>query len=215
MSVLRVRYDTVEFGDLDVHLRSLRDKQEFRDDDGEAEDLGIHSASWPLFGVLWDAGKVLARMMADYDVEGLRVLEVGCGLGLASLVLNSRDADITATDHNPEAERFLAYNVRLNEGTPIPFERTGWMDDESEIGQFDLIIGSDLLYERNHAAELAHFIGRHATPSCEAIIADSQRGHAGRFRQEMQTLGYDHSERELSAETRGTWSRGKVHAFTR
>ena len=68
MSSLRVRYQTIEFGEVDIHLRTLRDNQEFQDKDGEAEKLGISSASWPLFGVVWDAGKVLAHHMCDYDI---------------------------------------------------------------------------------------------------------------------------------------------------
>ena len=36
-----------------------------------------------------------------------RILEVGCGIGLSSLILNRLNADITATDYHPEAEKFL------------------------------------------------------------------------------------------------------------
>jgi hypothetical protein len=35
----------VEFGREDIHVRSLRDNQQFADPDGEAADLGISSAS--------------------------------------------------------------------------------------------------------------------------------------------------------------------------
>ena len=42
-----------------------------------------------------------------------RILEVGCGLGLASLVLNERSADISATDYHPEVETFLKINTEL------------------------------------------------------------------------------------------------------
>ena len=53
MTNLRLRYQTVEFGNLDIHLCTLRDKQEFHDPAGVAEGLGISSATWPIFGVLW------------------------------------------------------------------------------------------------------------------------------------------------------------------
>ena len=151
MSSLRVRYQTIEFDNVDIHVRTLRDRQQFSDDDGIAEDLGISSATWPLFGIIWASGEVLAHLMFDYDIEGKRILEVGCGIGLTSLMLNQRDADITATDHHPEAGSFLRQNVRLNAGEPIPFERTGWGDEADQLGRFDLIIGSDLLYESEHA----------------------------------------------------------------
>lgn len=101
MSVVRLRYHTIEFGELDIHLRTLRDNQQFSDDEGEAEALGISSAFWPLFGIVWDSGNVLAHLMVEYEIVGLRILEVGCGIALASLVLNHRLADITATDYHP------------------------------------------------------------------------------------------------------------------
>jgi predicted nicotinamide N-methyase len=194
MSPLRFRYQTIEVGDTDIHLRTLRDRQQFHDPGGVAEELGISSASWPLFGLVWDSGEVLANLMLDYDVAGRRILEVGCGIGLASLLLNQRLADITATDHHPAAEQFLQQNVTLNNGRAIPFVRTGWDDAVSDLGEFDLIIGSDLLYEQDHAALLAGFIDQHARPQCKVIIIDPGRGHGARFSKKMVGLGYVHSQ---------------------
>lgn len=190
MVSLRLRYQTLEFGETDIHVRTLRDKQQYADGNAIAAKLGISSAAWPLFGVIWAAGEVLARVMSDYEIKDRRILEVGCGIGLASLVLNHRLADITATDHHPEAEAFLAENVRLNNGPPIPFIRTGWTDEESDLGRFDLIIGSDLLYEQNHVHELAAFIHQHASQRCEVIIVDPGRGHGRRFCRTMAKTGF-------------------------
>ena len=96
--------------------------------------------------------------MLDYHIEGKRILEIGCGIALTSLVLNHRLADITATDYHPEAHPFLIANVALNNGKQIPFVRRGWEDDEDGLGTFDLIIGSDLLYESDHSQILSEFI---------------------------------------------------------
>ena len=191
MTPLRFLYQTIEFGDVDIHVRSLRDRTEFSDEEGEAEALGISSASWPLFGVVWDSSRALARLMFDYDVVGKRILEVGCGIGLASLVLNHRSSDITATDYHPEAEGFLLANTQLNGDPVIPFVRTGWGDFDDALGVFDLIIASDVLYERAHVALLSSFIKRHSKPWCEVIVIDPGRGEAGRFRTQMANLGFD------------------------
>jgi len=196
MSSLRLRYQTIEFGDTDIHVRTLRDKQQYADVGGVATKLGISSATWPLFGVIWGSGEVLAHHMFDYEVEGKRILEVGCGIGLASLVLNHRMADITATDYHPEAGQFLVENVKLNKGEEIPFVRTGWGDEDSGLGEFDLIIGSDLLYERDHVELLSGFIDQHARPHCDVVIVDPGRGQRSRFSKKMVTLGYTHSHSE-------------------
>jgi len=190
MTRLRHRFATHEFGELDVHVRSLRDTQEFQDDAGEASDLGIYEAQWALFGVLWASSDALARLMSHYDVAGRRILEVGCGLGMASLVLTQRHSDITATDQHPEAEAYLAFNAALNGHEPVPFTRTGWIDDDDQLGRFDLIIGSDLLYERDHPALLAAFIDRHAAPTCEVLLADGGRGGLGRFARALEACGF-------------------------
>ena len=194
MSSLRFRYQTIEFGDTDIHVRTLRDRQQYFDVNGRAAKVGIFSATWPLFGIIWASGEVLAHLMFDYEVEGKRILEVGCGIGLASLVLNQRLADITATDHHPEAEYFLLENVKLNVGQEIPFVRTGWDDEESRLGEFDLIIGSDLLYERDHVELLSCFIDQHAGEHCEVILVDPGRGQGARFSKKMIRLGYLHSQ---------------------
>ena len=44
MTPLRVRYQTIEFGHTDIHLRTLRDNQQYADVDGIALRLGISSA---------------------------------------------------------------------------------------------------------------------------------------------------------------------------
>ena len=172
MTALRLNYQTVEFGDIDVHLCTLRNNQEFYDPTGIAEKLGISSASWPIFGIVWPSSLVLANYMLDYKTEGKRILEIGCGIALSSLLLNEKHADITATDYHPEVEQFLNRNTKLNNGKNIAFERVDWANDTSKLGLFDVIIGSDLLYEDEHVQLLAYFIKNHASEKCDVIIVD-------------------------------------------
>lgn len=190
MSSLRFRYQTLEFGLTDIHVKTLRDKQQYDDDDGSAAEVGISPASWPLFGTIWSSGEVLAQLMMDFSIEGKRILEVGCGIGLASLMLNHRKADITATDHHPMARDFLSQNTLLNEGREIPFYRTDWKDTQFELGEFDLIIGSDLLYERDHVDQLSSFVEQHARTHCEVIIVDPGRPQRSAFSRRMDSYGY-------------------------
>ncbi len=191
MPDVRVRYTTLEIGDMDVHIRMLRDTLQFQDNDGVAKKLGISSAAWPISGVIWPSGQVLAHLMLNYHIKGRKVLEVGCGIGLASLVLNNRLADITATDHHPETERFLIHNTTLNGGKTIPFVRTGWANlTDEKLGKFDLIIGSDLLYESEHVDLLAAFINQHCRRRCNVIIVDPGRGFHAKFSKKMSSLGF-------------------------
>lgn len=190
---LRLRYQTIEVGNTDIHLCTLRDNQQFEDHEGVADALGISSAAWPIFGVVWPSGIVLANHMLDYPIEGKRILEIGCGMALSSLLLNGRQADITATDYHPEVEHFLVRNTLLNQGKRITFERADWADDRSELGLFDLIIGSDLLYEDEHVPLLAEFINNHAKPRCDVILADPGRGRKTKISVKLAAHGFSNS----------------------
>lgn len=218
MSNIRVRYHTYTFNEIDVHVRTLRDRQQFADDDGEAAALGISSATWPIFGVVYPAGEILARLMATYPIEGRRILEVGCGIALASLVLSRRGADITATDRHPAVPEFLAANSALNGGTPIPFVRAAWEDEETELGRFDLIIASDVLYEHGHVDLLADFIDRHAASPSEVIVVDPGRGNHARFSKRMVERGFTHEQRRPTADELGDTDpdfTGRILHYTR
>ena len=191
---LRVRYQTVEFGNTDIHLCTLRDKQQFSDSKDIAKNLGISSALWPMFGVIWPSSLVLAHYISNYQLEGKRILEIGCGMALSSLLLNKRNADITATDYHPEVEFFLQRNIRLNNGKAIHFERVDWSDKSDSLDRFDLVIGSDLLYEDQHIKLLAEFIENHSKPSCEVIIVDPGRGRKNKLKMQMEKQGFLNSQ---------------------
>ncbi|BBP45789.1 methyltransferase type 12 [Thiosulfatimonas sediminis] len=197
IATLRVRYQTIEFEKFDIHLCSLRDKQQFSDPFKEAEALGISDAQWSLFGVVWDSSQVLAEQMQDFDIQDKRILEIGCGIALSSHLLNARNADITATDYHPEAGKFLVKNSALNKAQDIPFLRTDWKNEDSGLGRFDVIIGSDLLYEQNHIQLLAEFIEQHANTQCEVILVDPGRGKHAKFSKKMVTLGFSHKQSKL------------------
>ena len=129
--------------------------------------------------------------MSGYDIDRRRVLEVGCGVGLASLILNKRQADISATDIHPDANRNLRYNTQLNDDRDIPFLRTAWEDDRDEdFGLFDLLICSDVLFEPDHAEKLAHFIDLYALPTSEVILVDAGRGLRPQFDRRMAVNNY-------------------------
>jgi predicted nicotinamide N-methyase len=189
----RVRYQTLEVGHLDVHLRTLRDLGQYADDQGVAASAGIDRAGWPLFGMIWPSSQVLARFMLEFDAFGLRILEVGCGLGLTSLVLSLRHADVTATDHHPEVATFLNANAKLNGLEAIPYQCCDWRNEDDDLGRFDLIVGSDLLYRPGQAVLLSRFVNRHAEDGCEIILVGPGRREQASFDRCMLDLGYLYS----------------------
>ena len=171
-------------------LRVLADLQQFSDPDGDAERLGISSAQWSLFGQVWDSGRILAEAMGTYDVAGKRVLELGCGIGLASLVLQRRGAEVVATDIHPLAASFLAYNAALNALPAVHYRHMEWSSPLPMLGQFDLIIASDVLYEASQVETVAAVVERHARQACEVVLVDPGRGHSARLATALAANGF-------------------------
>lgn len=195
----QVKFETLCLGGLDYDIRSLLDRQQYFDPDGAAERAGVSSASWPLFGLVWPSARILAGIVQALPLLGRRVLEIGCGLGLASLVLRRRGADVTASDLHPMAASFMAENLCLNRLDPIDFRTGSWSDVDPGLGAFDLIVGSDVLYERDLPGILSGFIDRHSGPVAEVIIVDPDRGNRPAFNRQMADLGYRLEETRAAA----------------
>ncbi len=213
-SPLQTRIDTHQFGGVDYHIRCLVDGNQFDDPEGVAEALGISPASWPFFGMRWPSGLLLADLVSRLVLGGGRMLELGCGLGIASLVANARGADILATDYHPMAADFLRDNSTRNALFPTPFQRLDWRDAQPALGLFDIIIGSDLLYEPDHPALLSAFLARHSHAGTRVIIVDPRRTRHVRFRRRMEEEGFcSQSEASTPAQLADFGFRGVIQRF--
>jgi predicted nicotinamide N-methyase len=210
-----VKFETITGAGDDLALRSLLDRVQYHDPDGDAERAGIPPASWPLFGLLWPSGHVLAGLMQRFELGGKRVLELGCGLGLASLVVHRRGGDVTASDCHPLARGFLTENLRLNGLTPMKYCDAHWSRANPHLGRFDLIIGSDVLYDREQPEALSQFIDRHSETDVEVLIVDPGRGNQGRFSRHMRVLGYSHDASQVRCLPDGVPYKGQLHRYRR
>lgn len=182
---------TLSVGGIEYRLRVLKDLQQFSDPDGHGARLGISSAQWSFFGHAWPAGQLLAQAMHRYDVGGKRFLELGCGIGLASLVLQRRGAAVVASDIHPLAESFLAYNAALNDLPAVHYRHLSWDEPLPTLGRFDTIIASDVLYERGQAERLRGVVARHASAAAELLLTDPGRGNSAHFARMMREDGFE------------------------
>ncbi len=191
----QVKLETVNVGGFDFQIRSLLDLQQYSDPTGDAEQAGILPASWSLFGHLWPSARVLALSMHRYDLTGKRILEIGADLALSSLMIHNRAGDMTVSDWHPLNESFLHENVLLNQMRLFKYQTGNWETKNPELGRFDLLIGSDILYERQQPKQQAAFIDQHSAAGATVIIIDPDRGNRVAFCREMTNLGYCFSSR--------------------
>ncbi len=130
----------------------------------------------PYWAVLWRSGVALAREL-DRTPSGvlsdLRVVELGCGLGLPSLIAARAGATVLATDAEPEALSLLERNASEN-GLDLETMLVDWAQPERlvERGPFDIVLAADLLYEETAVDHLRSLMPQLAA---QAWLADPGR----------------------------------------
>lgn len=207
---------SVQVGTLQFRIKMLKDRNQYFDPNKEAEEAGVSPAHWPLFGQLWPASQVLAKAVKTMGIKNKRILELGCGLGLPSLVLKQRGADITASDYHPMSGHFLQKNTRLNATEAIDFEQISWQEPNPDLGRFDTIIASDVLYEQHHAELLAHAVEQLALPQAKMLLTCPGRGYRNHFARLMQAQGFELKEQRLAfAEEEKAPFKGRLMTFIR
>jgi predicted nicotinamide N-methyase len=133
----------------------------------------------PYWSVLWRSGVALGRELATSRLDGQRVVELGCGLGVPSLVAARAGATVLATDECVEALELVELNAREN-GLSIETTRVEWSTAEAlvERGPFDLVLAADVLYKTASVELLLSLLPRLGR---EVWLADPARPAAGPF----------------------------------
>ena len=146
----------------------------------------------PYWAVLWRSGVALARELDGTPLDGLRVVELGCGLAAPSIVAARGGASVLATDNCPEALELVAQNADAN-GVRVETAVIDWAEPEELIvrAPFDLVLAADVLYERASVALLLSLLTQLAP---EAWLADPGRPAAEAF--------LEQARRRWSVETR-------------
>jgi predicted nicotinamide N-methyase len=217
MANYSTKQETLHIGSNDFILRSLLNHQQFDAGDNAASEAGIPSSTWALFGVFWPSGIILANIMHTLAIKPeCRILEMGCGLALSSIVLQKRGANICASDYHPLANEFLQYNTALNDLPDIVFHTCNWANNNPLLGEFDLLIGSDVLYEPNHSALLCNFIQQHASLHARVMIVDPNRQQQSEFSKKMRMNGYACKSAVISSDLAKSMNyKGKLLDFQR
>lgn len=169
-ALLDVVAQTVELGDTTFTVVRPRDWDELRHQEGAA------GRSAPYWATAWPSGLALAQALASRELAGLRVLELGCGLGLPSVAAAQRGASVVATDGEPDAVVFAAHNLALN-GVEGEVAQVDWRERDAFAGggPWDLVVAADVLYTRQNVEALLRLLPWLLEPGGEAIVADPKR----------------------------------------
>lgn len=193
-----VREERFEHGDFRVDLLLPHSSEALID----VSDFNLDERL-PYWAELWPSAKALARAILDADVVPVPVLELGCGVGLPSLVAARRGCEVLATDYYEDALHFCRANSARNGIAGIATRTVDWRCPPADVHPHPLILATDVLYEARNVEPLAATVAQWTAAGGEAWIADPGRTHAGSFLQRMRAMGWTVTEsqhREVNAD---------------
>ena len=129
----------------------------------------------PYWADVWPSSTALATIVMGLDGTGLRALELGCGLGLVTIAALRAGFDVVATDYYDDAMRFARRNALGNALRAPQTRLVDWRHFPADLGTFDLVLASDVLYEQEYAALVAAAIAATLAPQGRALVADPGR----------------------------------------
>jgi 2-polyprenyl-3-methyl-5-hydroxy-6-metoxy-1,4-benzoquinol methylase len=145
----------------------------------------------PYWAEFWPSSIALAQRLATESGEGRSLLELGCGTGLVATVAASVGFDVTATDYYADALKFARLNALQNGVALLTTRHIDWRDFPEDLGRFDLVVASDVLYERPNATLVAAAFAATLNPNGIGILTDPQRQKAAIFPEECRRHGLE------------------------
>jgi len=145
---------------------------------GQEEEPGARISFW--FQIT-SASLALARYLyRSGGLKGQRVLELGAGLGLAGVTAGKLGARVTFSDYVEEALGFTRRNANQNQLEKARFRRLDW-EQTTELERYDLIIGSEILYDYFFHDNLKQLICATLVSNGSVLFADRRRLVVDRF----------------------------------
>ena len=179
----------------------------------------------PYWAYLWPGALLLAEAVAREPlsaadstnlVESPRVLEIGCGLGLAGLVALRRNCRVVFTDYDEAPFPFIRRSIDENglDGSLAETRRLDWRQPPDE--KYPLILGSDVIYERRLVPLVVDLLASMLTPGGTGLISSPLRVAAERFPAAVEDRGLTCKVEPLvGRDERGEETRGRLYRVTR
>jgi predicted nicotinamide N-methyase len=161
----------------------------------------------PYWAELWPSGVALAAKIAREPVimQGKRVLELGCGLGVTAVAALRAGADLLVTDYSPEALALCSLNALEQAGTQPRTLRVNWRNPGSNLhgagDEFPVVLAADVLYEGRDVDPLLALVERIVSPDGELWLAEPGRPPAARFLESIGARGWIEESEQCS----GPW----------
>ena len=194
-SIGELRVDRVDLPGTSVAFQVVRPVNYDRLIDEAAADP---EQNLPYWAEIWPSGMALAARIARTPeiVNGNRVLELGCGLGVTAIAALKAGADLLVTDYAPEALALCEHNTLRNLDRAPNQWRLNWRDPAqvralSLTGPFPVVLAADVLYERRDIEPLLSLVEHVVGPGGQLWLAEPGRAPAAIFLDAMRGRGWE------------------------
>lgn len=158
-------------------------------DDPRTQERFAREEYMPYWAVPWPSAMLLAEyVLTQPRGDGGRAIELGCGVGLVSVAAARAGWKVTATDWDADALRFAEENARANGVSLAGASGLDWREP-FDGEPFDLILASDVLYERRNVEPVARWIRSALAAGGTALVSDSNRSSAEGFAKAAEEAG--------------------------
>jgi predicted nicotinamide N-methyase len=185
---------TLPIGHLNIHLTIIENLDELFDALIEKGDNhpDVQDERIPYWAELWASAIALSEYLVENRLvtEGVSVLEIGCGLGLPSIVSGLLGGDIILTDYIKEALDFARLNWEKNifEKKPV-LKILDWRKPDASLAA-DILLASDVAYEARSFEPLLHTFKTLLKPNGRIIVSEPNRYISKNFFNGLSTEGY-------------------------
>ena len=179
----RVAETRVQIGDRVFAMRHPANAEELISEEDFERDERL-----PYWADIWPSSRVLAARLLAENGAGRSLVELGCGAGLVSSAAAVAGFDVVATDYYEDALRFTRLNAHRNSGRDIATRLLDWRDMASDLGRFDVVAASDVLYERAYGPLVAGALDRLLANDGIALLADPGRVGRDEFLHALERL---------------------------
>jgi methyltransferase-like protein 23 len=141
--------------------------------------------------MLWESALPLSDVLSERSLRGLRVLELGAGVGLPGIVAALDGAHVMQIDLDPLALALAEHNANLN-GARIARHLVDW-NTWTPGQRFDLIIGADVVYDTSDHKTIVALLELALAPDGVAVLAEPSRLTTLAFLHELDLAGLPYS----------------------
>lgn len=187
MGLIRQKYSVetvpMKIGDKVLKILQLQDFEEYVKT--LIEEKGAKIGELPFWGKVWDASLLLAYFMGKQPVVfGQHILEIGAGMGIVGIYAALCGHQVTLSDNNEDALLFARANALLNDVPQVQVRLLDWTAPDLPQG-YDIIVGSEVVYDRPSYPSLVRFLRRALAPGGMIFLAKNRELKASSFFEEL------------------------------